>query len=139
MAKKELKLGVLFITVFTVVFLSGYQLGKVRHQHISTIPVISVAEHEKKMRDAEMAYKYPGTLGFPLGTPLIIEGAAYIDGAGFPLQDDLLTVSSVTCTSPNVTLTIQGGRVPEDGDVRYRGHETVSDGKREFVVLERLP
>ena len=73
-----------------------------------------------------------------LGTPLTIEGAAYIDGAGFPLQDDLLDVSSVTCNNPNVTLTIQGGRVPEDSVVPYKGHETVSGGKREFVVSERL-
>jgi hypothetical protein len=134
MTKREIKLGFAFIAVCTVVFLAGYQLGKVHYERVSTIPVMSVAEHEKKMRDAAMAYKYPGTLGFPL----TIEGAAYIDGAGFPLQDDLLDVSSVTCNNPNVTLTIQGGRVPEDSVVRYKGHETVSGGKRKFVVSERL-
>jgi hypothetical protein len=138
MTKRELKLGFVFISVCTIVFLAGYQLGKEHYERVSTIPVLSVAEHEEKMREAAVAYKYPGTLGFPLGTPLIIEGAAYIDGAGFPLQDDLLAVSSVTCNNPNVTLTIKGGRVPEGGIVRYKGHETVSNGKRQFVVSERL-
>ena len=66
MRKNNLNVAVTCIIFGVVVFIAGYQLGKARYQRLSTIPVISVATHEKAMREVTHKYRHPGTLAHPM-------------------------------------------------------------------------
>lgn len=130
---------VFFIVPFAaILFGSGYHLGAKLHEpppqaHLPEPKTITVGEHKKLLAQATRLTQ----LGFPLGTDVIIEAYPYLEGIEVPLENRVIA-HAVTCNNLQYDLKIRGVQIPDNGPLRYRGHEAVIGGELSFVVTEDL-